>query len=555
MPELLEWPFCADRDNGGESVTQARVFDPEGWLARPDLLVLDLLASIAFWFVLLFVVFTDLVWYSLLATFVVCLVLWRVWSWLVRERDESRRTKVPYTTAVVQKNGRELFLVATLHIAPRAPKDVESVIEITNPDVVMIELDEDRLDRMRDEEIWKNKEPSVEDLQPVRILERGVDDPITIYGQRALWNGEWAGQELYEELVFDESNPHGMSDPSRDYAGRICLVHRGSPEGEFAPFALKAHKVAKAGASGMLVVNKEGALPHGRITSGSLINELRLWTKTCRCGFPPVPVILIPHEDGNRLCEKLKKEGDGAASVQIDIRTDSQARTTLRKRLCQTSALIFSGIGILYGVIQLFSVEVGGEFLAADLVAASKRIPCLCIDVDLDTFWTRIGWALVPTPINLGKAVLAWLALPRILFFAFFPPKGNVDMPGCILLSLWSLHIRTWIAFILAGFAASFVTSHVLLFFTSGAEQMVEKSGAIDVKTDEDRDVLQSYFLLALQVYIMPRMYDAVAASRDEVMYRTMVSKAQDSNAHTMVVVVGAAHSNGILQRVSARGL
>ena len=36
-----------------------------------------------------------------------------------------------------------------MHISPRAPKDVWKVIRATKPTVAMIELDEERLNRMR----------------------------------------------------------------------------------------------------------------------------------------------------------------------------------------------------------------------------------------------------------------------------------------------------------------------------------------------------------------------------------------------------------------------
>ena len=40
--------------------------------------------------------------------------------------------------------------------------------------------------------------------------------------------------------------------------------------------------------------------------------------------------------------------------------------------------------GILYGIISLFSVDVGGEFLAAEIAAHAKGVPCACIDSDID---------------------------------------------------------------------------------------------------------------------------------------------------------------------------
>ena len=45
-----------------------------------------------------------------------------------------------------------MFMVATIHISPRSPDDVDAVIASPNvaADTVMIELDDERLDKMRD---------------------------------------------------------------------------------------------------------------------------------------------------------------------------------------------------------------------------------------------------------------------------------------------------------------------------------------------------------------------------------------------------------------------
>lgn len=123
---------------------------------------------------------------------------------------------------------------------------------------------------------------------------------------------------------------------------------------------------------------------------------------------------------------------------------------------------------------------------------------------------------------------------------------------GCIVLHAISFPCRTWAAFILAGFGASFVTSHVLSLFTNGAERVAEHTGAVK---REDRNVAQAYLALILQMYIMPRIYAAVAASRNEVMYRSLVAKSRQNKSSRMVVVVGMGHSNGILECVRERGL
>ena len=61
--------------------------------------------------------------------------------------------------------------------------------------------------------------------------------------------------------------------------------------------------------------------------------------------------------------------------------------------------------------------------------------------------------------------------------------------------------------------------------------------------------------MLSICRYMLPQIYDAVAASRDESMYQSMVKKCKDFAAERLVVVVGAGHANGILQRVRQHGL
>merc|ERR1711861_115896 len=104
----------------------------------------------------------------------------------------------------------------------------------------------------------------------------------------------------------------------------------------------------------------------------------------------------------------------------------------------------------------------------------------------------------MPTPFNLIDALLAWLALPRIAFQVMFPPRHNVDIIGSMVLHGKSFSLRTWFAFILAGYCASFVTSHIMMFFSNGAERAAETTGAVK---KEDRDLAQALILLVLQLY------------------------------------------------------
>jgi len=415
----------------------------------------------------------------------------------------------------------------------------------------MIELDDERLDKMRDpvEGAKMPTQPRQEDLQSIEISRPG-QATYTVYGQRAMWNGEQAGIEIAGQLVYEKDNMYGLKTPEKSVANKLCLVHRGGPEGEFAPFAYKAHVAARAGAQALLYVSQDDKLPLNRFGNGTMWGDVKTAMKSYSCGFPPIPGILVSKSDGQKLLDAV--ENDASIDARLTVREDHYPRRTLRRRLCQGCALMFSGIGILYGVIQCFSVEVGGEFLAAEIAAKAKGLPCLCIDSDINRFWQRLLECLMPTPQNLLDALLAWLAFPRIFFQALFPPRSNIDVVGSIFLHAKSFPLRTWLAFMIAGWCASTVTSHILQGFSNGAEIAAEKTGAVK---REDRYVMQTYFALLIQMYMLPRVYYAVAATRDEVMYRSIVSKGRKNASSRMVVVVGAGHANGIMQRARTLGL
>jgi len=549
-----------------------QVVDPETQgcckrtLGDPLTLVVDILASIPFYYVMFWVPLPDKIFYFLdwthldsiryvgLSMDCCCvlaiMVLWRVFrAYVPLKTEDSDELVLPYTCGVVKANGKSMFLVATIHISPKSPLDVEEVIEKSTPDTVMIELDDERLDRMRADEP-KVKKAKEEDLQSLQISLAGKD-PYTIYAQRAMWNGEMAGQQINGQIVHDKTNIYGLEQSNTNVQGKVSLVQRGGPEGEFAPFAYKAHIAARSGAEAVLIMSKDDNLPLSRIGgSASAWGDVKVAFKTHSCGFPPIPCVLLTKTDSEELTKAI--EDGSSVNAKLEVRADHYPRRTLRRRLCQACALIFSGIGILYGIIQCFAVEVGGEFLAAEIAANAKGIPCVCVDSNLNQFWTKLGEALIPTPCNILDSFLSWLAFPRIAFQVLFPPRQNVDVAGSIVLHAKSFSPRTWVAFVLAGFCASQVTSHVMALFTNGAERVVEQTGAVK---KEDREAMQTWIALFVQLYMLPQVYGAVAASRDEVMYRSIVAKGRENASSRMVVVVGAGHANGIMQRARTRGL
>lgn len=525
--------------------------------------LLDLAASVPLWYAM-FSEFPDRVVYGFLAILGLLMILWRIYRAYCEEKTELGQS-IPYTCAHAHADGRDLFLVATVHISPRAPKDVWRVIRSTKPTVAMIELDEERLNRMR--QVPRVQQMTPEQLQQAilqavtfRAPAEGTSPAVEIstYAQRAVWNTQAANEQMCGEVVFSPEDEYGQAleafdgfdGESEDFMALIRKPPREMLEQQLAPFTTKAYQAAKSGASALLVVNWEENLPAHKIGMTRVWDEIRYACTTGNCALPSVPLLLLRQECGEQLI-RLRQSGR-RVTAQFTVKEDGVRPRSLPKKLCQECALIFSGIGILYGIIQCFSVRVGAEFLAADSAARDLGIRCVCIDVDLDRFWSKLGWAVLPSPCNLLNSLISWIAFPRILFQFLFPPFGRVDALGSTLLHLGSFSFRVWISFLLAGLCASLVTSSILRLFSSGVEVTAESAGVVE---EEDRSLAQTYIILAIEMYMLPQIYDAVAASRDESMYQSMVKKCKDFAAERLVVVVGAGHANGILQRVRQHGL
>lgn len=490
-----------------------------------------------------------------------------LWRWARCRAAARRGLSLPYSCGTVAADGRELFLVATMHISPRAPADVRAVIAQTQPDITMIELDEERLDRLRQ----CPAAPRLEELQELELRSAG-GAASSVRAQRAVWNAERAGEVVCGAVLFDEANACGLEPLSARVRGRLLLVYQGLPRGhEPVPLLLRAHRAARAGAAALLLVGGD-RLPSQRLGEGPLWEDLRAAMAAGDWGFPRIPVLLLPRGEGEKLraqcgsrCPRAGTEGaeedseaataGGAAEDVVGsfrVLPDNYPRRALRKRLCQSCALTLSGIGVLYSVIRCFRVQVGGEFLAAVESAAALGIPCTCIDVDMDKFWARMAGAVVPRPGNLWSAVAAWLAMPRVLLRILFPPDENVDVLGTTMLQIASLPLRTWTAFVIAGLAASMVMTAMLGLLSSVPVRGAEAVGAV---RKEDLKELHAWTALLVQLYLLPRIYDAVAASRDEAMYQSILTTSRERGARRLVVVVGAGHANGILQRARTLGL
>jgi len=536
---------------GGDNLVDAPP-EPNLWRdwtqEKVSILAGDVMSFLVFVYCLMFVYIPSAssFWYFLLGL-VVAMVAWR----RLRLKYPLHPLGIPYSVGYVKDGDREMFLVATLHISPQSPRDVWATVEAVNPDCTMIELDEERLNRMRAPpvDVERPLVPNPLDLQPVVVTRPGGADELL--GQRAYWNAEWAGDTVSGEMVYDPDNPFGLM-PTAGMANKIALVERLTPQEIWAPFALRAEVAWKQGAKGVVVINGPGRLPLGRLGGSAIETDLKIWRQTRRCGFPPVPVVLVPQEEGEKIKQQCLDAPAGAIVASIQIKDDVVPRRTLRRRVCQACALLLSGIGILYGIIGCCQVDVGVEFLAAEEAAKARRIPCLCIDVDLNSFWVRILAVVVPYPSNILNALWCWLSFPRVAFQFFFPPRTYVDTFGSMFRLVAAFPLRTWAAFGAAGLAASMVTGTILSLLASGVTQVGESTGVVDESSSMD---FQLYLTALVEFYALPQIYTGVAACRDEVMYQQVVTRNRKHGLKRSVVVVGAGHANGILQRARDRGL
>jgi len=302
----------------------------------------------------------------------------------------------------------------------------------------------------------------------------------------------------------------------------------------------------------VLVVNDRPQLPPTmRLGESSLLEDLWLAFRTGRSGFPPIPVLLLPQAEGERILSACRRR-EPAVSAEFRILPDEFPRTSLRRRICQSLGLLLSGVGVLYGIIQCFAVDLGEEFIIAEKAAHEQGAPCICIDVDINGFCRNVFSAVALTPNNLWRSLRAWVALPRIVIQVMFPSRDRVDSLGVVLLHSASCRLRTWIVVLLAGVSAVAAVASMLWFCGGGSTGALSGVG---VAPTHGRGEVQGVVMLLIEFYVMPRLYEAVASARDEAMYQRIATEVARRRARRLVVVVGVAHANGILQRVATRGL
>eukprot|EP00435_Cladocopium_sp_Y103_P007503 s3840_g2.t1 len=211
---------------------------------------------------------SDVLW-IVLSVLLVLMVLWRV-----LHLQSAKIAEIPYTCGYASANGKDVYIVSTLHISPRSERDVVAAISAVHPDVVMIELDEERLEFMR----GPSQRPVLQQFQ--YTVENGTADSdaavVPLVTQRAYWNGEFAGDHISGPIVLHSSGSPRFS-PS--VSGCIVLVE----DPGVAPLAQLAFAAAKEQARALLCsahTARAGLsgqqLPAGRLGNESLLTDLRV---------------------------------------------------------------------------------------------------------------------------------------------------------------------------------------------------------------------------------------------------------------------------------------
>lgn len=483
---------------------------------------------------------------ALAATTAAVVVPRLLWAQRVKLRSSSAdapsEQSLPYTAQVVVCGQRELVVVATMHVAPSSPEDVRKTIEIARPSCVLIELDRQRLARFAPA---KNKQVQKSDLQELSVHLDGAEKVAkTFHAVRATWNGLQAGKTISGPLVSRAKSVPGAIWVIEQNPERVCRD-------------MLAARRAGAQAVILLAPNRERFLRRVEVR-WNVVELLAAASVLQRSAFE-LPCLLLPYDDSMELC-KLSNGAEARPHVSFDIRAEDNPRVQPRLPLSvarQSLVLILSGVWILYGGLQLAGVKVGEEFRVALLSAKSLGVPCKCCDLTLDELGAEIRKAIKPTPRNLYLACKHWLTAPLWILQLVFPANSDVDVLGCALLQFSSLPPRSWVALLTAGVAASAVLNSVLA--------APGKALALSVSLDATRTAkLIERLTFFLTVYLIPRVTEAMLNSRDEAMYRGVVAAFNDqpttdagdlASPQRVVLVCGAAHSNGILRRARDRGL
>jgi len=541
------------------------------WMRWAVLRTFDLVASLLMSFVLLWsgtLTVTETL--ACLAVIILAGSLWRIHRARLRSRN-TRFAGLPSTCGAIAVDDRELVIVATVHISPRATEDVEAVLCKFGPfDVVMIELDEERLGQVR------FAKPQTKDLQPITITMDDGKDTLEFFAQRATWNNQWKDRTISGPIIFNADDPHGVSQgvcnralaPSEignSNSSHLALVFADGPEDEQVPATRKVYNAWCAGAQALIVISSSESLPSRPIGELDMWQDLKVAFRTGNFGYPQIPVLVLPHTDGTKL-QQLCQAGELGAHGKFEVLEHNHPCRTLSCRVGLECAFALSGVSILHSVADYLDVEPGTEFTTAEAIATETKVACECIDVSIDNLCGCLKNALVPTPCNVGAAILSWLAVPRAMWRSLFPAQPTlahqgsdtdclgVDIIGTMVLHALSFRCRTWCALATTVVLSGLLLAGILHLIGSVAESAAEEAAGEKV-SQSDRWLFTAWIMIGIELFAIARVYQTVASSRDDAMYKRIVSVVRRRpEAKRFFAVVGAAHVNGILSRLKRYG-
>lgn len=505
--------------------------------------------------------------------------------WYFLNRAKSRHSRAvqsvkSFVSRKVEIDGKQVYLVGTMHVSPGSVEDVQRAADEIDPDVYMIELDFDRLAAMKEAE-----NPPICDQWLFN------KDGKSVRGVHTDWNSALHKRNYTGTLTFEkEHDLHGKILLAPMIKGNVAsFVYAAEKRGAEAVFFLdrdgktvkKPEKLPTPRASVKSVsstssyeslnestmsetpIAREGA-PNAaegyeyhasskQIESDSCCSLSYFCCKTGRNTSPEIPCYLVPNNMFNMQDEGL--------AVEFQVRSGNVGQPrTCRRMCCQTTCLTLTGIGVMYGLIRMAGCKVGGEFLLADKLARERGKALATIDMGMGRLGAALLDRLIPYPRNLWYMIIAWASVPRHLLTWLFLPMGHkLDIVLNMLYGFARFKCRTWLAFLVGVGAATAILTGVILLIQYGSKAVATGTSSAAGSDEEESDKIgDTVFLVvgvAIQVYLYPVVYKGLLDSRDEQMYRGVVAQIRRRpNAEKFMIVIGAAHSNGMIRRMYERG-
>jgi len=486
-------------------------------------------------------------WYGFLLVFPILCFCRLFWLLVWPRQKEPKSVNSSVAKMVEMDNAVKICIIGTLHVSPGSVRDVSRVADEFNPDAYLIELDRARLDAMRE----RNAKP-----EPVTTMLK-LTDYITTKAVHSEWNGLMHKKHIEGSLIFSEelqSTREGSSmekdDGTSSLSGKILVAPLPKELTEMYITII----AQKRGAAGVLFVDTDKTADDE--PSRLILSVGGFWKQTGTCcrlrsaKLPEIPAYLIPgdvmsqFQSGQLIVMDVNSNGLGVAS-----------RAT--KMWCRACVIYGSGLGILYGLMRLAGVKAGGEFLISDDLAAEQGKPCVTIDMSMERLGHKICKSITPTPRNILKCILAWLAFTRIVLSWFLlPMPQKLDLALNMCMGFGRFRPRTWFAFLLGTLCSGLLITGIVLLLSYALA-----AGAREAASgEEDKDWIQNLVFqlvgISINLWFFPGIYYGLLDSRDEQMYRGIVAQIRARpHLKKFVVVIGAAHSNGILRRLRSRGI